>query len=769
MNSETIKLVAGSALGAAAFAGLLWKLGSGDIATRQGPETRSVATASSAASAEIDQPALLELSGLEDGELQEIVEDMDSRWTERFEFAEATESRTFINDEGLLARQWLLRTGKPRMPWVIWEDYFTAGEGSALVPAGYAAYLGDAILVDANPATVGETRLESFMSENALHLARSSRTTNYVNLGIEEPALGRLDSLIALFQQRFPAAIAEFDVLHFVDSEPDEWRPGIMWGLDLIGATDAWSIEDGTGGSELVIAVIDTGMDLDHPDLAANLYVNPNEATPDGMDSASDSNSLIDDASGWDFFDDDATPEDIDGHGTAVAGIVGAVGNNGQGAVGASWGVKLLPIRAGDTSALTTSAINESLAYVASLKEDGVNIVATNNSYGSSMSSSTTFNEILNHRDLGILFVAAAGNDGSDIDNNANPPQFPAGHDLSNIISVASSGQDDSLSASSNYGAVSVDLSAPGNRIYTTVTGGAYGYLSGTSAASPMVAGAVALTAKANPGLGFSEIKQQVLDTGVSVPSQLGLTATGKRLDLLGAVEAQLAGHSLSVSNILDGIILLASAESKPIFELSHHPGAAIEVSIIQSTASGAITEISPSVYRYEQSGDGYAKIRFSAVLMGIERRVEKWVFLGPASDVTSGLSHLFDFSGSGTSVVDGAGDADGTLVGATRQNTEFGDGLLFEQATDAVSFPASFSGEVTITALVRSEDMAQNIHPRIVDTPVYDLYFSADTSSGSLRCRYRGCSKKLTDCPWTCRDHDVQEQLSLLLRKQVW
>ena len=316
---------------------------------------------------------------------------------------------------------------------------------------------------------------------------------------------------------------------------PNDPSFAVEWGLlnsgqysgtpgNDIGAAQAWAFT--TGSRSVVVAVIDSGIDLTHPDLAANLWVNPGEIAGDGIDN--DSNGFVDDIHGWDFVDNDAVPQDGFGHGTHVAGIIGAVGNNGVGVSGVNWQVSIMALRIqDDRGAGTTSAVLAALRYATMMRRDhGIMIVASNNSWEAPAGYSGVVEQaIREHGAAGITFVAAAGNNATNTDLT---PRYPGGYDLPNVITVASLTPQGTLAASSNYGAASVDVAAPGTVIQSTSKNGTYAMLSGTSMAAPQVTGVVALLAAAKPGITVAEIRTAILGTATPLVSLVGKVATGR-------------------------------------------------------------------------------------------------------------------------------------------------------------------------------------------------------------------------------------------------
>ena len=320
-----------------------------------------------------------------------------------------------------------------------------------------------------------------------------------------------------------------------------------------INAPAAWDLT--TGDTQQVVAVIDTGVDYNHPDLAANIWQNPNEVAADGIDN--DNNGYIDDIYGINPADGNSDPMDADGHGTQVASIMAAVTDNAEGIAGVSWQSKILPCRFMDKNGegFVSDAI-ACLNYVLELKQNhGVNVVATNNSWGSSGFSQALYNAIAAQRDAGILFIAGAGNDG----NSAR--FYPAGYDLVNIISVAAHDQQGAIADFSNYGRDWVHLSAPGVAIAAAQTGGGYVQASGTSMAAPVVSGIVALTVAAEPGIGMTALRNRVLIAGTTasdsqiaqqtMTGNLALAAGGNQQGATGCSDGTLQRRVSPMTDLL--------------------------------------------------------------------------------------------------------------------------------------------------------------------------------------------------------------------------
>ncbi|MFW5667155.1 MAG: S8 family serine peptidase [Coleofasciculus sp.] len=386
-------------------------------------------------------------------------------------------------------------------------------------------------------------------------LAESYGTTEFERLIPEDP-----DADFALEQWRLLNFDPDRDVVAIRDAIAQEtgvvaselngvrslhWRPddthfGDLWGLNNtndadIDAPEAWDIQ--RGSKDVVVAVIDTGVDYTHPDLADNMWRNLAElnGTPDVDD---DGNGYIDDIYGYDFgnMDGDPKPDYLSlspvlpdfhyGHGTHVAGTIGAVGNNDLGVTGVSPNVSLmaLNVRNSNTGRLSLNAIASAIRYAT---DNGADVI--NASFGGEHPSILEFDAISYANDSDVLFVTSAGNDSS---NNDIFARYPNNYNLPNIISVAATDWNDNLVGFSNYGSTTVDLGAPGYNILSTLPGNLYGSASGTSMAAPHVAGAAALVIIGNPTWTATEVKAALLNNSNQKDSLVGKTVSGGRLDL---------------------------------------------------------------------------------------------------------------------------------------------------------------------------------------------------------------------------------------------
>ncbi|HEV2296118.1 MAG TPA: S8 family serine peptidase [Tepidisphaeraceae bacterium] len=316
-----------------------------------------------------------------------------------------------------------------------------------------------------------------------------------------------------------------------------------LWGLNNTGQTggtadadidapEAWQITRGDGSA--VVGVIDTGVDYKHPDLAANMWVNPKELNGK-RNFDDDGNGYKDDIHGYDFFNGDGNPMDDAGHGTHVAGTIAAAGNNGVGVVGVNWNAKVMALKIqGSNGSGPWSAAVEAVNYATKMKTQyGVNINVTNNSYGGWGYSEALYEAIKRNGEAGMMFVASAGNGGGNIDRGG---AYPAAFDLPSILSVAATDHDDALANFSNYGTVNVDVAAPGVTILSTLPGNAYAAKNGTSMAARHVAGVAALAWSYAPEASYLQVRNAIL-TGVDpVESLSGKVFSGGRLNAYGAL-----------------------------------------------------------------------------------------------------------------------------------------------------------------------------------------------------------------------------------------
>ncbi|MFN9717180.1 MAG: S8 family serine peptidase [Planctomycetota bacterium] len=351
-----------------------------------------------------------------------------------------------------------------------------------------------------------------------------------------------------------------------------------------IDANQAW--DRTTGSSSVIAAIVDSGMDYLHPDLAGNMWLNSSEVAGNGIDD--DNNGYIDDTNGFDFASGDADPMDFVGHGTHVGGIVGAVGDNGVGVSGVNWDVSLMALKIGtDFGGPTTSGAIEAINYAVSM-----GAAVSNHSYGVTPSQALE-DAIINAQANNHIVVVAAGNSSS---NNDAFPAYPASYPQDNIIAVAATDSRDRLASFSSYGATSVDIGAPGVDIFSTVpTAGSvfyptpnYEYSDGTSMASPMVAGAVALLRSISPSSSYTTIIDAIYQGADPLPALAGRVSTGARLNVNNALNfLQVAAISISPASVAENAG--ANAATITIQKTSFPVNQALTLDLLVSDTSEAI------------------------------------------------------------------------------------------------------------------------------------------------------------------------------------
>ncbi len=396
---------------------------------------------------------------------------------------------------------------------------------AAVAQSSPATYSPDKVLVRFAPGAAASIRGQ-VRSQNGL-----DRDVEYAIVpGLERLALrpGRtVDEVIAALVKNPNVLYAEPDYVVRRGAIPNDPSYGSLWGMTNIKAPTAWNTT--TGPANLVVGIIDTGIDRSHPDLVDNIWKNPGE-TVNGLDD--DGNGYVDDLYGWDFAYGDNNPSDVDGHGTHTAGTVGARGNNGVGVAGVNWQVKLVALKfLDDTGSGYTSNAILAMQYA-----NRMGIQVTNNSWGGGGFSQGLYDAINASKANNHLFIAAAGN--SNV-NNDTTPHYPSSYNLDNVISVASITSTDARSSFSNYGKTSVDLGAPGSSILSTTPGNTYSTYSGTSMATPHVAGAAAMIVGLRPTWTYAQVRDAILKTARPVTALSGLTVTGGTLDLAAAVAYQ--------------------------------------------------------------------------------------------------------------------------------------------------------------------------------------------------------------------------------------
>lgn len=405
-------------------------------------------------------------------------------------------------------------------------------------------------------------------------LVEEIRTTSMQRAGqgvLERLSVGsgqgaNLDALIAAIARNPNVVFAEKNYLYKPASISNDfyYNNGSLWGMygddsptaagpggttNQFGSQAEKAWRDGiTGSSNVVVGIIDEGIQVSHPDLAANIWVNPFEIAGDGIDN--DGNGYKDDIHGWDFVSNDNSVYDAgqDAHGTHVAGTIGGVGGNGIGVAGVNWDVTMISAKFLGTNGGTTANAVKAVDYLTDLKtRHGLNLVASNNSWGGGGYSQALHDAIIRHAKADILFVAAAGNSTS---NNDAGGYYPSSYDTSigtstqtaasydGVIAVASITNTGAISSFSSYGATTVDIGAPGSAVTSSVPVDSYASYNGTSMATPHVTGAIALYASAQPQRPTAEaLKNAILDSATPTVSLAGKTVTGGRLNVYAALQ----------------------------------------------------------------------------------------------------------------------------------------------------------------------------------------------------------------------------------------
>ncbi len=395
---------------------------------------------------------------------------------------------------------------------------------------------------------------------------------------------GNLNSALQAFQNLTTVAMATPDFRVQLTATPNDANYANQWALENtndadIDASQAWNY--GTTSS-VVVAVIDTGVDYTHTDLAANIWTNTREIAGNGVDD--DRNGYADDIRGWNFVTETNNPMDDNGHGTHVAGTIGAVGNNGIGISGLAWNIKIMALKFMDANG--SGMLSDAVAAIDYARVNGAKII--NASWGGGGFSTALQSAITRFQNAGGIFVAAAGNEGA---NNATTASYPANY--AGVISVAASTSSDTLASFSNYG-TNVDIAAPGQNILSTIPGNRYASYSGTSMAAPHVAGALALLWGQSPALTATQLVSAVLsntDAVLTNRTQYGRLNVGKAAAALAGTSTadttsphvvsavfNAANGSLSSIDVTFSEPVMASTVVASAFELTG-PNGAISIS----------------------------------------------------------------------------------------------------------------------------------------------------------------------------------------------
>lgn len=352
---------------------------------------------------------------------------------------------------------------------------------------------------------------------------------------IKRPVFETQSNVIKSLSENPAVDIVEPNYIYTINRAPNDPKYGQLWGLKNIGqldserkagvagtdigAEEAWDIT--TGSKDVIVAVIDTGVDYNHPDLKDNMWTNDAELNgKPGVDD--DGNGIVDDIYGANFESSNPTgsPMDDHGHGSHCSGTIGATGNDGKGIVGVAWNVRIMGIKF--LSASGSGSLEGALKGIDYATKMGARILS--NSWGGGGYSETLKQAIERSNAAGALFVAAAGNESNN--NDANPT-YPATYDVPNVLSVAAVDNRGQIASFSNYGKNKVHVGAPGVNVYSSIINGGYDSWSGTSMATPHVSGVAVLLASNEPGLTNIEMKQRIIATSKPVPGLRGKSRGG--------------------------------------------------------------------------------------------------------------------------------------------------------------------------------------------------------------------------------------------------
>jgi subtilisin family serine protease len=389
----------------------------------------------------------------------------------------------------------------------------------------------------------------------------------------------------------------DYIVHAFLAPNDQAFVDGTLWGLlnrgqnggtsgADIGATNAWDIT--TGSTNVIVAVIDTGIRYTHQDLATQMWRNPGETAGNGRDD--DNNGYVDDVYGINAITGVGDPFDDNNHGTHVSGTIGAAANNGKPHVGVTWRVRLMGCKF--LTAQGFGSTSDAITCIDYAVNKGAKIL--NNSWGGGAFSQALFDAINNARTKGVLFVASAGNNSF---NHDVTPVYPASYKLDNIIAVAALDRKDRLADFSDYGQTTVHLGAPGVEIYSSTAGSDsdYQFFDGTSQACPHVSGVAALILSQYPGADLDELRGRILASAVPIPSLSGKTITGGRVNAYNALTVPGSGIiQVSVDPPSGSTLLNSSAQ--PIF---------VKVKDIVGVTNATVTASIPGVTNLTFANDG--------------------------------------------------------------------------------------------------------------------------------------------------------------------
>jgi subtilisin family serine protease len=516
--------------------------------------------------------------------------------------------RRLLKIEPLECRALMSANGLASLVSPIWfQDCSTADQTSH---AGVATWTESSIIAsDASKAVTvdGQTNvydwIVQFNTNDLGGITQLAQTTSLLagggiefqvirGLGLEGQELVRsfgssFDTVEQWFSHDSHVVSFEQDAVRQVQAASNDPLMSQLWAMSKIDAQDAWSLTTGaTGANRVVVAVIDTGVDYTHPDLASNIWTNTGEIAGNGIDD--DHDGFVDDLHGYNFVSNNGTPMDDNGHGTHVSGTIAAVGNNGVGVAGVNWSASIMPLKFLDStgSGYLSDAVRAINYVTMERTQHGVNVRVINASWGGGGFSASMQTAIQAAGDAGIMFVAAAGNSGT---NNDTSAQYPANYTSPNVISVAASDQNDKLASFSCYGATTVDLAAPGVSIYSTVPNNRYAVYSGTSMATPQVSGVAALAWAYNPNATVAEVRNAILQGVDQISSLSGKVASGGRLNAYHTLQLLGSGATPVLPTLGSLLVNPASTVTK---------GASVTLVAQGATSSSGIS----AVYFYQDT-----------------------------------------------------------------------------------------------------------------------------------------------------------------------
>lgn len=504
----------------------------------------------------------------------------------------------------------------------------------AQVPDVQAPYRPGELLVKFKPGAVASAAHASTRSQRLSRFGRLEHVRLAAGMDVE--------GMRRWYQRQADVEYAEPNYIVRKAATPNDTHFEVQWALRNTGqgvngtfgmagadinASLAWDRHTGNGA--VVVAVLDTGIDYLHPELAANIWRNPGEVANDGIDN--DGNGKVDDIRGWNFISNNADPMDDDvdgGHGSHVAGIVGAVGNNANGISGINWNIKLMPLKVlSDEGSGDLASVIAGIDYAIAM---GAKVINASYAFDCGVAPSISERDAYDRaRAQGILVTLAAGNDSCD---NDVTPSYPANHALNNMLSVGASDQFDTLAVfsripfnvtASNFGAQTVHLFAPGKNIYGTLRNDRYGFQSGTSMASPHVAGAAALLKSYRPALDMFQVREILLKTSQPKTALADLAVTSGRLDVGAAIDFDLTTSTpmhpshLVAEKVNDSQIEVTWLDDSTIetgwkLEYRNHPAASFTTRA--SLAAGSSEYLDVAVQAGEGTYNGYRVRAFNGV-----------------------------------------------------------------------------------------------------------------------------------------------------------